>query len=117
MLPIKSNPTGIRFAAQDTLQEIEQSLRLLLDEIPLENALKALSKAGARNATLVDLCQTGLPLDTDLGDGLRSGDMIGLITFGLRRGFVAPDLRIQVKVGYDSRRVITGVEAVRRFAK
>ena len=108
-------PMSLNAAASP--EDLETSLRTILEGIKLDSVIATLSEAGARNAVLVDIGEIDLPAGTDMGDGLKAGDMCALITFGLRRGFLRPDLRIQVRVKYDATNIVTELLAVRRIPK
>lgn len=72
---------------------------------------------GAREALVDDLRQTGLPAGTEVAPGLRAGDPVLTAIFGLRRGFLRPDLRLRIYVACDAAGRMAAPLRIERFAK
>ena len=98
-------------------QDLEQSLQSALLGLPLSETVATLTALGANGTILVDIGESDLPAGTELGDGLKAGEMYAVITFGLRRRFWQPDLRIQVRAQYDLNREYSALHFVRRIPK
>jgi hypothetical protein len=88
----------------------------LLMGIELETLPDAISELGGRDVVVTDLARTSAIAGSDLGRGVRAGEPVISVTFGLRRGFLQPDRRISLLLGYRGGKVASLVSG-QVFAK
>jgi hypothetical protein len=123
LLALMSFPTGVfseaavELSPTLTAEEMRLALQDALQGQPLEQIGPILSARGARDVTLTDLMALDLAKGTTVAEGLRAGDQIALVLFGLRRGLLTADRRVRVIVPYDAGRIVTGIDNVTLIAK
>jgi hypothetical protein len=88
----------------------------LLMGVELETLPDAVSELGGRDVVVTDLALISAVAGSDLGRGVRAGDPVVSVTFGLRRGFLQPDRRISLLLGYRGGKVASLVSG-QVFAK
>lgn len=123
LLPLAAEEAAMRadvtLDATDGEERIRDKLARLLTGQPLAEVARLLREAGARDPGVIDLArpsETGADPGTDLGDGIRAGDPVLAVTFGLRRGFLRGDRRIQADLDHDGT-AVTGLRGLRMLPK
>jgi hypothetical protein len=91
-------------AATDSVEELEVKLQSALAGVALDQLEPVLSSMGARNI--------GITLDDDPSEPAPV-----MAIFGLRRGFLRNDRRVQVFIGMDAAQRLGPVTSVETFAK
>jgi hypothetical protein len=97
--------------------EMQTALQHAVQGQPMDQVISILTTLGARDLVVTDLAAMGLPVGTVVAEGLIAGDAVALVTFGLRRGFLSADRRVQATLPYDANRVVTAVSDVTLIAK
>lgn len=105
--------------AKDSADRIRGKLARLLTGRPLDQVARLLRDAGARDPGVIDLArlgEAGTDPGAELGDGIRAGDPVLAVTFGLRRGLFRSDRRIQADLDHDGA-AVTGLRGLRMLPK
>ena len=105
-------------SAADSQTDLTAKLERLLGGQPLARIAALLRQGGARDPGLLDLAgpEPDRGRGLDLGDGIRMGDPVLAVTFGLRRGWLRPDRRVMLELDHDGSH-ITGLRRLRFMAK
>lgn len=93
-----------QLAVTDSVEELEVKLQSALAGVALDQLEPVLSSMGARNI--------GITLEDTLSEPAPV-----MAIFGLRRGFLRNDRRVQVFIGMDAARRLGPVTSVETFAK
>ncbi|SEN85170.1 hypothetical protein SAMN04489859_101932 [Paracoccus alcaliphilus] len=100
----------------DALEATRAKLARQLIGLAPDAVAGRLAEAGAQGVAVTDLAAMDLAPGTDLGDGLRAGDQVLSVTFGLRRGFFRPDQRFLLDLGHDGS-VVTDLLGLKAMPK
>ena len=100
-----------------TAPEIADLLTRALTGQTVSEIAPVLERMGARNLVLTDAAQSGLAAGTVLAEGLRAGDPVVVAVFGIGRGWLRPDRRVQARMTYDAAGVVTDLSGVALIAK
>jgi hypothetical protein len=102
----------------DALPDLtEADIIYALSGLPTAAIAHSLAGMGARDISLFDVAESGLPKGTPLGQGILAGDACIVIVFGgVPREFLWPAKRWRIVVSYRDGRVVDVLQ-IERFAK
>ena len=108
---------GVHATRIDTVPDLSNAEIIhLLNGLPLAEVARTLAGMGARDISLVDVAETGLPHGTPLGPGLVAGEARTVIVFGVPDGFMRPARRRRIVVSHRNGRVLDVLQ-IERLAK
>jgi hypothetical protein len=101
----------------DALRDLtEADIIHALNGLSIAAVAHTLARMGARDISLFDVAESGLPHGTPLGPGLLAGEASMVIVFGLPQGFMRPAKRLRIVVSHRDGRVVDVLQ-IERVAK
>ncbi len=88
-----------------TKGEVIEILTKAILGISVDDVATKLNTMGANIIMIDDIAKSGIKKGYDLGEGVRSGDPVLSVMFGLPRGWFREDERVRTYLGYDQGKI------------